>query len=345
MIEENVVTEAVARYGRERDRYLKLASLVSDICRNEIVEANVIRAQITSRAKSMNSLEGKLKRFSRRDDKCYHTVDDVFVGIGDLAGVRVTTYQPSDIERVMKGVATRFGIRQEDIEEKDNMGGGVGFYRAIHCSVELQERDLVGTYQNLTDTKCEIQICSMMAHVWNEIEHDIVYKPQAGGAEQSEKSLLQALGHLSRSGDEIITRLLEANFARLKDKIGEFADEYDFVARFREKFPDANLPTHARQLFEEIERLKLNSREKLENAIGTNKFNQENANDIIHIFNSALPNNEQNDYALDNNSSDVILALLLENYAERIIQNNPAGRGVGRPRRISSIARRFRDHQ
>ena len=47
-IPDNVVADAVARYDRERDRYLKLAARVADICRADIVEANAIRGTSTA---------------------------------------------------------------------------------------------------------------------------------------------------------------------------------------------------------------------------------------------------------------------------------------------------------
>ena len=65
-IADKVIREAVARYDRERDRYLKLAGRVSDICRSSIVEDNAIRAQVTFRTKTVRSFEGKLKRFARQ---------------------------------------------------------------------------------------------------------------------------------------------------------------------------------------------------------------------------------------------------------------------------------------
>ena len=83
-IQEQLIKDAVARYDRERDRYLKLAARVADICRINIVEANAIRAQVTSRAKTSRSLEGKLRRFAKRSDKNMPTVDAVFEQIGDL---------------------------------------------------------------------------------------------------------------------------------------------------------------------------------------------------------------------------------------------------------------------
>jgi ppGpp synthetase/RelA/SpoT-type nucleotidyltranferase len=295
-ISENVITEAVARYERERDRYLKLAARVADICRTDIVEGSAIRAQVTSRAKSRKSFESKLRRDAKSDDKNYVNVDEVFQKIGDLAGVRVATYQPETLDRVTEAIKEHFsGPDGEKVQvEKKEDPTGKKFYRATHCQVILKEEELVGTYENLTNTSCEIQVCSMMAHVWNEIEHDIGYKPPLGELpEETELGLLQALGHLTRSGDEIITRLLEANLKRLEGNAGDFQDVYGFVARLRVDFPTANFSLNAGPLYDELQNLKLTSRDKLKDAIGVADFGLEIAKKKIEEFNEYLEKKEE----------------------------------------------------
>lgn len=73
------------------------------------------------------------------------------------------------------------------------------FYRGVHCQVCLPEEELVGDFDNLPGTSCEIQICSMMAHVWNEIEHDVAYKPlrMGPGPAALARSTLLAIWRLS----------------------------------------------------------------------------------------------------------------------------------------------------
>jgi ppGpp synthetase/RelA/SpoT-type nucleotidyltranferase len=63
------------------------------------------------------------------------------------------------------------------VEKKDQDGR---FYRATHCQVALKAEDLVEPFDNLEGITCEIQVCSLLAHVWNELEHDLVYKPTTG---------------------------------------------------------------------------------------------------------------------------------------------------------------------
>src|SRR6187397_861004 len=107
-ISDDTIRKAVQRYHREYDRYLKLAARVAEICRSEIVEGNAIRAQVTSRAKSPKSLEGKLRRFAASGKKAMPGIDSVFEQIRDLAAVRIATYEQRYEEEVVTLVCKRF---------------------------------------------------------------------------------------------------------------------------------------------------------------------------------------------------------------------------------------------
>jgi ppGpp synthetase/RelA/SpoT-type nucleotidyltranferase len=347
-LSDDVIGNAVDRYTRERDRYVKLAERVADICRSDIVEENAIRAQVTSRAKSAKSLDGKLRRPATSDGQPMQSVEDVFSRIGDLAGVRVATYRAEDQELVVKEIEKRFlgpAGAPVGVDRKDRLRqSGSSYYRAIHCQVFLLGDELVGTYENLKDVGCEIQVCSMMAHVWNEIEHDIGYKPEGSGPLQNEARMLAALGHLTRSGDEIISQLLDATLSRLQEQTGDFQDVFDFAARLRTVFSGANLSINAGQLFEEIKLLRLDSPEKLRLAIGADRFTPEAAKVSLNAFNGFLRTNDREGYELDENSSDLLLALLFDKYAGQIEANHLAGRGRGRPPRIRSLATRYLEY-
>lgn len=344
-IADKVIRDAVARYDRERDRYLKLAARVSDICRSNIVEDNAIRAQVTFRTKTVRSFEGKLKRFARRPDKNYASVDEVFAGIGDFAGVRIATYRPEDERRVTDEIKKLFeGEASTDVfvDKKDKLAvNSYQFYRATHCQVFLREDDLVGHYENLRGTSCEIQVCSMMAHVWNEIEHDIGYKPEGGGPGEAEKGLLEALGHLTRSGDAAITRLLAANAARMQENVGDFVDVHDFVARLRPYFPEADLSVNAGQAFDEIVQQGLNSVVKLKATLGDDALNPAVSAKRIEAFNRYLSSVDSAEYALNPASADVLTVAILHKFADAIFERHPSDRGKGRPARIFYIARLY----
>lgn len=345
-ISDAVIEGAVLRYGRERDRYLKLAARVADISTSEIVEKNTIRAQVTSRTKSIRSFEGKLRRFAKSAKKSFATVEEVFEGIGDFAGVRIATYRPEDQQLVQDEVMKVF--RGPDggpalIDPKDNIDfKAARFYKAIHCQVCLAPDDLVGDYENLIGTSCEIQICSMMAHVWNEIEHDIAYKPEGSGPEKIERGLLESLGHLTCSGDAIITRLLEATEARLQQQTGDFVDVHDFVARLRNEFQGLELSVNGGVAFEIARLLGLTNPGRVLAAAGPVKTHLASIQKRLQSFNGYIQNLGSSDLELNSRSADVLTVALLDRNAPKIVEVSERG-STGRSSRAAGLARRYRD--
>lgn len=344
---ETIIKEAVLRYARERDRYARLAARVADICRVEIVEAHAVRAQVSFRAKSMKSFEDKLRRRAGS------------LRIGDLAGVRVATFGVGDEARVVREIAARFqgvpsgGAAAGDVpvavESKDRFtGGGDSFYRAVHCQAALREEDfreedLAGGCESLRGLGCEIQVCSLMAQVWNEIEHDIGYKQTGDGPHLAERSLLRALGHLTRSAEEVVSRLLEANAVRLREQTGDFRDVFDFLARLEPDFPGVSLARHAGRLFEALQGLGLTSPEKLRREIGDGRFSLAAARRELDRINGELKACGAEDCLLEDQSSDLILALLLDRLAGRLAARGEETLGQSPASRLARIAARWRE--
>ncbi|WP_242371156.1 GTP pyrophosphokinase [Anaeromyxobacter sp. SG26] len=345
-ISEPAIAEAVARYQREYDRYLKLCSRVADICRYEVVEANAIRAHVTFRAKGHKSLEMKLRKFAQTGKKSMPTVDSVFDQVRDLAAVRVATYVQTDERKVTDAIVKRFAGSNGNavvIDRKDKHATDPqNFYRATHLEVYLPSQDLVGTYSNVVGVPCEIQVCSMMAHVWNEIEHDIGYKP-TGELSPLEREILVSLGHQTRSGDGMISQLLAATDARNAEQTAAFSDVYDFVARARRWFPSVDFATNAGPLFEELQLLRLNTPDGIRKQIGELSSVAERSLTELRTLSTSLQQRGETRYVLEENSADRLLVLLLPKVAQHIVSNHPTGRGVGGPTRISWLAARYLD--
>ena len=171
------------------------------------------------RAKNAERLNAKLLKYAanKEHEADFADVESVFRVLKDLAGARVTTYQEADRAKVVSLLQKRFasakgtGAVEADVKDKDGK-----FYRATHCFVSLKTEDLIGRYENLKSLGCEVQVCSLLAHVYNEIEHDLRYKPLSGKLSGKEDELLNALGHLMSSGDTIINQTLDAVEVRQK---------------------------------------------------------------------------------------------------------------------------------
>jgi ppGpp synthetase/RelA/SpoT-type nucleotidyltranferase len=334
---ENDIKDTVARYEREYDRYLKLCARVAEICR-DIVDANAIRAQVTSRAKTPKSFDGKLRRIVAGNKKPLTDLDSVFVHVRDLAAVRIATYEARHEAQVVDLVCKRFHTEtgttpvaeakdyQNDPARRDN------FYRATHVEACLPPADLVGTYANVARVPCEIQVCSMMAHVWNEIEHDLGYKPFAGSLSPFERDQLKHLGMMVRTADGIISQLLAATDQRLGAETARFSDVYDFVARIRPWFPGVDFGRHSGPLFEVLRPLLLLTPDAIRRQIDLPDPIAPAARQRCQDLGDGLFSVD----GLDLDSSDLLLVALLPRMA-RIFARDPSGKepGIARIRDIA----------
>jgi ppGpp synthetase/RelA/SpoT-type nucleotidyltranferase len=314
-ISDETIKRAVLRYHREYDRYLKLAARVAEICRSEIVEGNAIRAQVSSRAKSPKSFEGKLRRFAANGRKSFPDVDAVFDQIRDLAAVRVATYEQRHEDQVVQLVCARFvdasGQRPTHERKDKNRDDPNNYYRASHIEAYLAPADGVGTYLNVMDVPCEVQVCSMMAHVWNEIEHDLGYKPATGELSDQERNFLVMLGQSVRMGDGTIASLFAETERRQREQGGAFADVYDFVARLRGWFPGVDFGRNAGALFEALQPIRLVNPDSIRRLLRLPEPMTEAGREATSKLSHRLAEQGEVRFALDEKSSDLLLVLLL----------------------------------
>ncbi len=340
---EQVVAQAVQRYWREYDRYAKLAEFVAERCRAGIVEENAIRATVSWRAKAPKKLDGKLRKYLQDPAEAAQiaTVDSVFSRIGDLAGVRISTYEERDRIKVVEEIQKLFGGPSDGSANVEKMDKDGRFYRATHCQVMLTDDDLIGRYENLTGLSAEIQVCSLLAHVWNEIEHDLSYKPTTGELSEREVELLKMLGHLTVTGDLGIKHLFEATDERLSEQTGTFQDVYDFVARMRGDFPSAEyFSANAGQLFDELVALGLDTPEKIRDVLLDDRY-EDRSDELLIQLKEYYDATGYDANELHDPTSDQLLMLLLDKRVDAVVNNHPMGRGRGRPSRLASVASRF----
>ncbi|MGV3533324.1 MAG: GTP pyrophosphokinase [Chthoniobacteraceae bacterium] len=344
-----IIEGAVDRYWREFDRYAKLSEFVGEACR-KLLDLNVIRGSVQWRAKNPDRLRAKLEKWMASGDHAgeLESVDSVFTVLKDLAGARITTYVESDRDKVVESLVKRFsGVGSAAAVVPDKKDEAGKFYRATHCVVSLKDDDLVGRYQNLKGLGCEVQVCSLLAHVYNEVEHDLRYKPLAGNLSGREVSFLDGLGHLVATGDIVINQTLEAVEERQKENKEAFEDEYDFVARMRGLFPAAtNFATYAGQLYEACLKLGLNSPDKIRTALNW----QEGATSaqglqLAQAVAAFIQGHGQVQLEVDPSSSDQLAVLLLNDQGRvsQLRELYPAGRGVGRATRLMSLAKQVQE--
>jgi len=185
------IVTLVERYKRERDRFEKLAGIVSRRLSSKLW-ASAIPHVPTFRSKDPDSLRNKLARDA--DKHLFERFEREFSpSIKDLAGVRVLLYRPRDVEPTCAIVEELFTIARPPEFRRDHTNPDA--YRARHrvAVLHVEDIDADPAVTNLRFIPCEIQIVTVGDHIWNELEHDIVYKTPHGRPTDVQKALLKAL--------------------------------------------------------------------------------------------------------------------------------------------------------
>lgn len=169
------------QYGRERDRYTKMASKVRSLCEKAFSEHKV-RAVVTARAKSVASVQKKLARKAKDLDST--SFDGGFnPEFLDVSGARVMLYEyERDVDQVTALIQELFQLEDNPRYRREHGSGQTRCYQARHRVVKLRSETIEsdGELENLASVLCEIQVVSLVKHAWNELEHDIKYKDPEG---------------------------------------------------------------------------------------------------------------------------------------------------------------------
>lgn len=221
----------VAQYKREVDFYDQVARMAARKL-DAALQAEGIRAIVTSRAKSVARLRAKIQQ--RNFKVPYTSIEDIYQDIVDLAGVRIALYFPGEREQVGRLVSRMFYeyeprkvFRTAGNNQTDNRFSG---YSAIHYRVRISQLDLDESEQRYAAANIEIQVASVLMHAWSEVAHDLVYKPSQGELSDEEHSLLDQLNGLVLAGEISLEQLQRAGKARIARTDRQFANHYELAA-------------------------------------------------------------------------------------------------------------------
>ena len=127
--------------------------------------------EVTHRIKTAESIRGKLEH---KPDK-YSSITD----LRDILGFRVICYFQEDIDLIAKKISGAFRVDRSHTKDKRKLIDATSFgYLSLHYIIALPDDE--GYPESLTGLWFEVQIRTMLQHVWAEIEHDLGYKSEFG---------------------------------------------------------------------------------------------------------------------------------------------------------------------
>jgi putative GTP pyrophosphokinase len=165
---------------------------------HRLLEASSIQTHsVTSRVKSK---ESTLRKLQKADE------ERAISSLTDLAGIRVITYFPDEVDEVAKLIEQEFivdrdsSIDKRAILEPDRFG-----YLSLHYILQLStSRSGLVEYQVYKDLKFELQVRSILQHSWAEIEHDLGYKSKAAIPKAVRRRFSRLAGLLELADDEFL---------------------------------------------------------------------------------------------------------------------------------------------
>jgi hypothetical protein len=110
----------------------------------------------------------------------------------------------------------------------------------------------------------------------------------------------------------------------------------------RDEFPNQpDFGKNAGQLFEDLVALGLDTPPKVKEHLLTEGFPERSAQTIAQLT-AYLQEHDEDTVEVDPRSSDALLVLLLDAHLNEVLERHPMGRGRGRPPRIASFAKVFK---
>lgn len=337
------IEEAVDSYVTQWDRYEKMARQVNRLCEG-LLRQHAIRGNIQWRAKDPGRLLAKLQKLSQRSEFAnYGSSKALLSRIGDLSAVRIATYVETDRPKVVAKLKEYFTLVGEP-DVKDGVAKSK-FYRATHVQVKLPSHELGYQFANLKDVECEVQVCSMLAHVYNEIEHDLGYKPFSGELVPAETEALDAIGNIVSAGDTLIAHAIQRVEDRTSNEKDAFTDLYDFIARCRKLFPNVtNFADNAGPLYDLLRSLGVLSLKDLHEKFLTGDYVSLSTELIARLQNYLHARHEHSDDAIrhipDPTSSDLLMALVIS-FKDDAVRQWLKTPKKGRPLRLEFLASRL----
>lgn len=200
-----VISDFVAAFGQERDKYLAIEEEVEALCKQALQDIEFLWQ---SRVKATESLETKLRsRTKNYKDESANVAD-----IKDLVAGRIILARWLDIEHVEKVVRQTFNVKHRAQHPKHgqntvNLEARFRGYAGLHFHVTRRNP----LHQGFCNPVIEIQVMSAFMWGFSTLEHDVEYKRLHGLPDEDLLLSLEMLKGIANTG-EIALQMYDKHF-------------------------------------------------------------------------------------------------------------------------------------
>ena len=201
----NTKKTLILKEYRESKKYFeRLEKEVVAILQKIAEESGIQIYAINHRIKEEGSLAGKLER---KGDK-YSSLSD----ITDILGTRVVCYFADDVDKLAAQIENHFKVDwNESIDKRKFLNVNTFGYLSVHYICSLKEENKYPP--EITNRRFEVQMCSLMQHIWAVMEHDLGYKTKYGIPSAVQREFFRLAGLLEIADD---------HFVNIRDKVSDY---------------------------------------------------------------------------------------------------------------------------
>jgi len=169
------------QYSAYEGRYRQLADEVVHALQHKLLEAGVKIHAISSRVKSRESIEGKLRRAEQKNGlmNLFDLEPRFHFGLKDVVGVRVVCMFLSQIEQVVELVRRTFDVIEEDRKTHNADVASFG-YMSDHLICQLGGGFKGPRYDSVKGVAFELQVRTIAMDAWAAVSHHLDYKSEFG---------------------------------------------------------------------------------------------------------------------------------------------------------------------
>ena len=199
--------ETLEQYRTQKSLFEQIEEIAVEKISGAVKSSSVPVYGINHRIKAEKSLAGKLER---KGDK-YTSLSD----ITDILGIRVICYFSDDVDTVADSVEKLFDVDwKESIDKRKILDINSFGYLSVHYICSL--RDDGSIPKELLNKRFEVQMCSLMQHVWAVMDHDLGYKTKFGVPRAVSRDFSRLAGLLE---------IADEHFMRIRDTVANYTEE------------------------------------------------------------------------------------------------------------------------
>jgi len=194
--EENGIDAILHQFDESAGLYDAVTRSAVERIKEMLTDADLKVHSVSTRIKTRESLQHKL----HAAEPFYKTLSDVT----DIAGVRIITYFEDEIDEVVSLIKKEFTTDGENSVDKRQLLAADRFgYLSAHYVIVLNAAHITGEQNRDSHTvKLEVQVRSILQHVWAEIEHDLCYKNSTPLPQEIKRRMYRLAGVLELADKE-----------------------------------------------------------------------------------------------------------------------------------------------